>query len=332
MFYNDWLTYDLPTKDICINHYPYEDYNPTTYQDALVRQCKSIAEDIKPAIFVSGGVDSHAAALGFKWADVDADFVHIRNSFNGNICEVEWEFTKAFAKKHDIDLKVIDMDYTQDSLIDFMMESEYFEDGKGSGSVFTAAGNLKYMEQYDGYPVGTDGHFRFENEGNIHRGVFKKPGLVFGTQHHVAAHTGHEYNNWGAPVILMPYYAPYLFQYFEMMHRTTPELKILSVMESKSLIYTELGLRLRPKLSNYEFLDMENNYRSLSTLDFADDHSQNARFERGPSVIVKAMGFEGKEAEELVSLKMKKQKGEGETRRVVLYEFEDLETDKYLDI
>ena len=40
---------------------------------------------------------------------------------------------------------------------------------------------------------------------------------------------------------------------------------------------------------------------------------------------MKAMGFEGKEAEELVSLKIKKQKGEGETRRFVLYEFEDLE-------
>ena len=117
MFYNDWLTYDLATAwsqqggkfgeyrgltDMWINHYPYEDYKPTTYQDALIRQCKAIAENFKPAIFVSGGVDSHAAALGFKWADVGADFVHVRNSFNGHTCEVEWEFTKAFAKKHDI--------------------------------------------------------------------------------------------------------------------------------------------------------------------------------------------------------------------------------------
>jgi len=332
VFYNDWLMYDLSTTEMMIKDYPYKDYNPTTYQDALIRQCKAIAENFKPAIFVSGGVDSHAAALGFKWADVGADFVHIRNSFNGHICEVEWEFTKAFAKKHDIDLKVIDMDYTQDSLIDFMMESEYFEDGKGSGSVFTSAGMNKYMEKYDGHPVGTDGHFRFENEGNIHRGVFKKPGLVFGTQHHVAAHTGHEYDNWGSPIILMPYYAPYLFQYFEFKHRTTPELKILNNMESKILIYHELGIQLRPKLSNYEFLDMDNDYRSLSVVDLSNDHSEFARYERGPNVIVKAMGFEGEEAEELVSLKMKKQKGEGETRRVVLYEFEDLETDKYLNI
>ena len=128
--------------------YPYEDYHPTTYKDALIRQCKAIAEDVKPAIFVSGGVDSHAAALGFKWADVGADFVHIKNSFNGHISEVEWEFAKVFAKKHNIDLKVIDMEYTQDSLKEFMLESEYFEDGKGSGSVFTAAGNLKYMVKY----------------------------------------------------------------------------------------------------------------------------------------------------------------------------------------
>ena len=319
--------YDLPTNDMWINHYPYEDYNPTTYQDALVRQCKAIAEDVKPAIFVSGGVDSHAAALGFKWADVDADFVHIRNSFNGHICEVEWEYAKSFAKRYDIDLKVIDMEYDKDSLRDFMIESEYFEDAKSSGSVFTSAGELKYMEKYDGHPIGTDCHFKFENEGNIHRGVIKKPSMVSGTCNHIAAHTGYEYNNWGAPVILMGYYAPYLFQYFEMKHRTSPELRILNKIESKVLIYSELGLPLRPKLSNYEFLDLENDYRSLSTIDFADDHSKNARFERGPSVIVKALGFEGDEAKELIELKYKHPK-EGDLtaklRRFVIYEFEEL--------
>jgi hypothetical protein len=349
VFYNDWLTYDLATAwsqqggkfgeyrgltDMWINHYPYEDYKPTTYQDALIRQCKAIAENFKPAIFVSGGVDSHAAALGFKWADVGADFVHVRNSFNGHTCEVEWEFTKAFAKKHDIDLKVIDMEYTQDSLTDFMLECEYFENGQGSGCIFTLAGMLKYMEQYDGYPVGTDGLFKFENEGNIRRGVFKKPGVVFTTGHHVAAHTGYQYNNWGSPVILMLYYAPYLLQYFEYKHRTTPELKILNKVAAKTLVYHELGLQLRPKLSNYEFLDLENDYRSLAVVDLSNDHSQYARYERGPNVIVKAMGFTGDKAKELISQKLEYQEGiaEARLRRFVLYEFEDLETDKYLKI
>ena len=319
--------YDLPTNDMWVNHYPYEDYNPTTYQDALVRQCKAIAEDVKPAIFVSGGVDSHAAALGFKWADVDADFVHIKNSFNGHICEVEWEYAKSFAKRYDIDLKVINMEYDKDSLRDFMIESEYFEDAKNSGSVFTSAGELKYMEKYDGHPIGTDCHFKFENEGNIHRGIIKKPSMVGGTCNHIAAHTGYEYDNWGAPVILMPYYAPYLFQYFEMKHRTSPELRILNKIESKVLIYSELGLPLRPKLSSYEFLDLENDYRSLSTIDFSDDHSKNARFEQGPSVIMKALGFKGDEVKELIELKYKHPK-EGDLtaklRRFVIYEFEEL--------
>jgi hypothetical protein len=86
-----------------------------------------------------------------------------------------------------------------------------------------------------------------------------------------------------------------------------------------------LGLPLRPKLSNYEFLDLENDYRSLSTLDFADDHSENARYERGPSVIVKALGFEGDEAKELIETKRKHQNtGQDKSRRLVLYEFEEL--------
>ena len=72
---------------------------------------------------------------------------------------------------------------------------------------------------------------------------------------------------------------------------------------------------------------MENDYRSLAVVDLSNDHSQYARYERGPNVIVKAMGFTGDKAEELISQKLKYQEGiaEARLRRFVLYEFEDLE-------
>ena len=58
MFHNDWITYNY--KDLTINEYPNKDFSPTTFQDALTRQAKVISNDVKPTVFLSGGIDSSA--------------------------------------------------------------------------------------------------------------------------------------------------------------------------------------------------------------------------------------------------------------------------------
>ena len=79
MFHNDWITYDY--KNLTINEYPNKDFIPTTFQDALIRQAKAIYSDVKPTVFLSGGIDSQAIALGFILAELEVEYVYIRLSF-----------------------------------------------------------------------------------------------------------------------------------------------------------------------------------------------------------------------------------------------------------
>ena len=71
MFHNDWITYDY--KNLIINEYPNKYFTPSTFQDALIRQAKVIYKDVKPTLFLSGGIDSQAIALGFSMANLDVE-------------------------------------------------------------------------------------------------------------------------------------------------------------------------------------------------------------------------------------------------------------------
>ena len=82
MFHNDWITYDY--EDLTINEYPNKDFSPTTFQDALIRQAKVIYNDVEPTVFLSGGIDSQAVALGFILANLDVEYVYIRTIYHGH--------------------------------------------------------------------------------------------------------------------------------------------------------------------------------------------------------------------------------------------------------
>ena len=82
MFHNDWITYDY--EDLTINEYPNKDFSPTTLQDALIRQAKVIYNHVEPTVFLSGGIDSQAVALGFILANLDVEYVYIRPSYHGH--------------------------------------------------------------------------------------------------------------------------------------------------------------------------------------------------------------------------------------------------------
>ena len=88
MFHNDWITYDY--EDLTINEYPNKDFSPTTFQDALIRQAKVIYNDVEPTVFLSGGIDSQAVALGFILANLDVEYVYIRPSYHGHYNELDY--------------------------------------------------------------------------------------------------------------------------------------------------------------------------------------------------------------------------------------------------
>jgi hypothetical protein len=300
MFHNDWITYDY--EDLTINEYPNKDFIPTTFQDALIRQAKAIYNDVDPTVFLSGGIDSQAIALGFILANLDVEYVYIRPSYCGHYNELDYFFATQFCNKHNIDLKVIDLEFNQDSLRDFLLEHNYFDTGTGSGTIFLLEGIKRHK---GGTPITADGHFVFERDGDICRGVFKKPGLTLSQGIRVEEQ------------ILFDLYYNYIFQYYEHMHRTTPEIQYLTKMESKNLIYTQLGLPFRPKLSGWEFLDEEGNYPNLSVIDWSNDHSWMARLTRGVNVMVDKLGV----PEKFIEHKLNNQRSDS-SRFVTLYEFQ----------
>ena len=300
MFHNDWITYDY--EELTINEYPNKDFIPTTFQDALIRQAKAIYNDVEPTVFLSGGIDSQAIALGFILANLDVEYVYIRPSYCGHYNELDYFFVTQFCNKHKIDLKIIDLEFNQDSLRDFLLEHNYFDTGTGSGTIFLLEGIKRHK---GGTPITADGHFVFERDGDICRGVFKKPGLTLSQGIRVEEQ------------ILFDLYYNYIFQYYEHMHRTTPEIQYLTKMESKNLIYTQLGLPFRPKLSGWEFLDEEGNYPNLSVIDWSNDHSWMARLTRGVNVMVDKLGV----PEKFIEHKLNNQKSDS-SRFVTLYEFQ----------
>ena len=300
MFHNDWITYDY--EELTINEYPNKDFIPTTFQDALIRQAKAIYSDVKPTVFLSGGIDSQAIALGFILANLDVEYVYIRPSYCGHYNELDYFFVTQFCNKHNIDLKIIDLEFNQDSLRNFLLEHNYFRTGTGSGTIFLLEGIKRHK---GGTPITADGHFVFERDGDICRGVFKKPGLTLSQGIRVEEQ------------ILFDLYYNYIFQYYEHMHRTTPEIQYLTKMESKNLIYTQLGLPFRPKLSGWEFLDEEGNYPNLSVIDWSNDHSWMARLTRGVNVMVDKLGV----PEKFIEHKLNNQRSDS-SRFVTLYEFQ----------
>ena len=300
MFHNDWITYDY--EDLTINEYPNKDFIPTTFQDALIRQAQVIYNDVEPTVFLSGGIDSQAIALGFILANLDVEYVYIRPSYCGHYNELDYFFVTQFCNKHNINLKIIDLEFNQDSLRDFLLEHNYFDTGIGSGTIFLLEGIKRHK---GGTPITADGHFVFERDGDICRGVFKKPGLTLSQGIRVEEQ------------ILFDFYYNYIFQYYEHMHRTTPEIQYLTKMESKNLIYTQLGLPFRPKLSGWEFLDEEGNYPNLSIIDWSNDHSWMARLNRGVNIMVDKLGV----PEKFIEHKLNNQRSDS-SRFVTLYEFQ----------
>ena len=306
MFHNDWITYDY--EDLTINEYPNKDFSPTTFQDALIRQAKVIYNDVEPTVFLSGGIDSQAVALGFILANLDVEYVYIRPSYCGHYNELDYFFVTQFCNKHKIDLKIIDLEFDKDSLRDFLLEHDYFDTGTGSGTIFLLEGIKRHK---GGTPITADGHFVFERDGDICRGVFKKPGLTLSQGIRIEEQ------------ILFDLYYNYMFQYYEYMHRTTPEIQYLTKMESKNLIYTQLGLPFRPKLGGWEFLNESPDYSSHSVIDWSNDHSPlireklSKRLARGIAVIVEKLDL----PKEYIDCKLEKRRSGKSLESKTLYKF-----------
>lgn len=273
--------------------------------NSLAKQALKIMGSHHPLVFVSGGIDSQVMALAFARTKEPATYVYIRPRLDLWYNEVEYAYAQAFAHEHGIELEVVDL-FFEDSehLGEFLLENDYFNSPVGTGTVFLLEGIRRARERFDGTPVTADGHFVFTRKDATCMGSFKKPGLTLSEGIRLEDQ------------ILFDFYSSDMFAYYEWTHRNTLQYQIPTRMEAKNIFYNELGIQLRPKMSGWEFLDSQHDYSTLSTIDFANDHSKSARHTMGIEAICDTMGIDLS----MVETKKRLQKDDSD-RFITLYRF-----------
>lgn len=286
-FLDDWCV--LENGDTILKKYPTE-FKHTTYKDALRQQAIDIYESSGiNTIFISGGIDSQTKALGFILAGIDCNIVFIKTTFEDKSNDRELFYAEEFCKKYNKELNIFEVVYTRDSLEQMLFDKDYFTTSIGSGNIIQYDAIKKYTDMYDEDIIVSIGYFFMNREKDICYGSFLKPNFGY----MVGIDTSR--------VLLFDTYSTNLYKYYEYVHKNTKEIQFLERFAGKNLSYTELGMPLRPKLASWEFLDDENDYFKLSSIDWADDHSAMARLTVGPHVILKRLGYNRKIREEILS-------------------------------
>jgi hypothetical protein len=279
-YHNDWCTYNNDV--VTIN--TYDDYACNdSYLDALTTQARCIDSTRKNlAMFISGGIDSQSKALGFINAGIPIEFVTVKHTYNGKSNDIDLFYAIAFCKKHKVELTIYEVNYTRQSLQELVLESNYLHSPIGSGIMFQLDAVKKFVNETGKHVVTSHGHFSMERDGNECSGHFTKPAIG----KLIALNMEN--------TIVFDMYAPYVFKYYEHVHRSNIEIQLLNRYEAKNLSFTELGMPLRPKLSSWEFL-CTGDYSKLTTLNWADSDAKTARLPniQGLSVISDALGIEG---------------------------------------
>lgn len=277
-YYNNWCSYN--DSNLVINEY--DSYQtPSSYIDALTAQATVIANNRKNlAMFISGGVDSQTKALGFIKAGVDIEYVTVRNIYEGKYNHIELFYAEEFCKKHNVPLTIYDIPYTRNSLEQLIFEQEYLNSSIGSGIMLQFDAMKKFTQDTGKHIVTSHGHFDMHRDKNICSGYTYKPNTALLVGFDLETN------------IIFDMYAPYLFKYYEQVHKTDFGIQIFPKYEAKNLSFTELGMSFRPKLSGWEFL-CNGDYSKLSTLNWASDHSHTVRLPgvEGVGTILKTLGI-----------------------------------------
>lgn len=317
MFYNDWLIYK--NNKIIISK-DYKNYkSQLTLIDSLKKQAQNIYDSInnKLVFFLSGGIDSQTKLLGFIKSNIPIEVVFIRTFYNGRYNIFEEFYVKCFCKKYKINYHTFDVYYNLETIQELLLTKNYFNSSIGSGVIFQLDGIEKYIKKYGGIPVTSHGHFIFKRYDNTCSGLFWKPdiGLLEGI----------DINNH----IIFDIYDMELFKFYENFHKSNLEIQFLKKIEAKNLFYMLLDIPFRPKLSGWEFLDKNHDYSKLSSIDFSNDHSKNARLYTGIEAILDTLNIFSEKRNHLMSSKPKYNENDC---FIKLYNFETKIESSYLRI
>jgi len=260
-YYSNWL--EFKNDEMVVHNYSScnDSYN---LKHALKKQAQSIYEKYKNLnLLLSGGIDSHMMACGFIESKIPCKFTHFNIKYQGKENEAELFFVKEFMNEYNIDINIVDYDFNHEDVVLFAKEKDWVNTGCGVGHLLQLLAYEDYKNKCQEYFVSGVGGLVFcEGEGRL-------------TNFAKFASSGFDFES-NIPFI---YYAPFLIQYYEKVHKTSKLYQWYNRFEPKHLAFTELGLFLRPKLNTSECLH-DKDYRDYTRLDFGK-HLSVSYFDEG---------------------------------------------------
>jgi len=262
---DDWLYIPSSKGTPVVNNYPIHGYS-TSLSDALIAQVKCIYNDFKDrriVISLSGGIDSHQVAYAFAKANLPVKYVHFNFTFE-NRPEKERIFIDEFAKKFNIDVDIIDYNFSKQSFKDFLVQIKYLSN---IGYHLLKKSHSDYLKIYpDAVFVQGNQWFDFLRNGNVCYGS-----LNLDPYYPQSSHI------FDPSSLTFQLYSTHLFEYFEYLHRKDKILQFHEKFQPKNLAYTELGFHLREKLGNCDWqTDNFHTPHVRTSIDFAYEMSLRA--------------------------------------------------------
>ena len=324
---DDWLYIPSLKAYPTINIYPAHGY-PTSLSDALIAQAKCIYNDFKDrrlAITLSGGVDSHQVAYGFAKANLPVKYVYFSFTYE-NRPEKERIFVDDFIKKFDVDVDVIEYNFTKQSFKEFLMQI------KSLSKIGYNLLKLSYSDYLKEYPdtmfvSGSLNIFYFLRNGNVCYGSLN-----------LNPHWLEDSYPFENSILIFQLYSTHLFEYFEYLHRKDKIMQFHKKFQPKNLAFTELGFPLRQKLGNCDW-QTDNFHTPLirTSIDFAYEENLRAlEKDRRHWFLTEIFNYSNDRADEFISKKLRRRKLKCDdglyyydsTRYINLYSFET-DVDRY---
>ena len=257
-FFSNWL--DTSGETTKIIKYPSSQKIKDTLEETFKTQAEIIYSNFKNlTVFVSGGIDSQVAALAFKKANIPVEYVYLDMKFEGTPNITERFFAIEFAKKYDIPLKILDINYTKKQMLDTLHAENFFNLPFGYGSFLQSFFMKKYKNEHNKIPITGNIELCYIREGRKCKAIFTDP------------NTGETTNFIKNGNISFYVFDPLIFQHYEHIHRNNEIYQYHLKFEPKNFAYNMLGFNFRKKIFSKEQHAKTKNDNNFTKINFGSD-------------------------------------------------------------
>tara|TARA_Y100000389_G_scaffold204512_1_gene257560 strand:- start:2016 stop:2990 length:975 start_codon:yes stop_codon:yes gene_type:complete len=262
---SNWLSWEGVSTELNVSNYPLHSHTPKSLSEALQLQAQEIFDDFKDYTLVcslSGGIDSHQMAYGFAEAGLPVKYVYFKTSFMGRP-EKELIFVEEFAAKYNLEVDIIETDFSVEDVRHLVTKHKYFADGLATvACILFDPLYEKYIETNPNslFILSTIAHFFYLRDKNTCFGkVITEQGFL-----NEIAFKGYK--------IPFNFYSTHLWQYYEYLHKKDLIMQFHKKFQPKHLAFTELGFPLREKIGQCDwFSESFHEPVERTTINFAND-------------------------------------------------------------